>query len=81
VFIHEDECSRYPEDGGFPEDLRSHPLTLNAYARGRRLSAQEYVDDGAVEPVIDRLLARPDVDYIHVRDTQAGCYDLRIERS
>jgi hypothetical protein len=34
-----------------------------------------------VEPAIDRLLDRADVDYIHVRDTAAGCYDLRIERA
>jgi hypothetical protein len=30
--------------------------------------------------VLERLLARPDVDYIHVRDTEAGCFDCRIER-
>lgn len=81
VFIHEEPCERYPEDGGFPRDLRSHPLTLNAYGRGRRLKAQEYVTDGAVETALDRLLARPDVDYMHVRDTTAGCYDLRVERA
>ena len=80
VFIHEDPCARYPEDGGFPEDLRSHGLTLNAYQRGRLLRAQAYVTDGDVEPVVDRLWKQPDVDYIHVRDTEAGCYDFRIER-
>jgi hypothetical protein len=42
---------------------------------------QEYVTDGDVEPVVDRLWKRPDVDYIHVRDTEAGCYDFRIERA
>jgi hypothetical protein len=81
VFIHEAPCDRYPEDGGFPADMRPHPLTLNAYARGRRLRAQEYVTDGDVEPVIERLLGRPDVDYVHVRDTHAGCFDFRIERA
>jgi hypothetical protein len=30
---------------------------------------------------VDRLLDRSDVAYIHVRDTAAGCYDFRIERS
>ena len=80
VFIHEEACVRFPEDGGFPDGLRAHTLTLNAYGRGRRLHAQEYVADGRVEPVIERLLARPEVDYIHVRDTNAGCYDLCIER-
>ncbi|HEX6059643.1 MAG TPA: DUF1203 domain-containing protein [Gemmatimonadaceae bacterium] len=81
VFIHADACSRYPEDGGFPEDLRAHPVTLNAYARGRRVLAQEYVTDGVVEPVLERLFARQDTAYVHVRDTEAGCYDLRIERA
>lgn len=81
IFIHEEPCDRYAEDGGFPADLRSHPLTLNAYARGRQLRAQEYVDDGHVEPVIERLLSQADVDYIHVRDTQAGCFDFGIERA
>ncbi len=81
VFIHEAPCDRYPEDGGFPADMRSHLLTLNAYARGRRLRAQEYVTNGDVEPVIERLLERPDVDYVHVRDTHAGCFDFRIERA
>ena len=80
VFIHEGACERYPDAAGLPEDLRTHPLTLNAYGRGRRLLAQEYVNDGRVEPVIEALLARPDVDYIHVRDTSAGCFDLTIER-
>lgn len=80
VFIHEEPCGRYAEDGGFPEDLRPHPLTLNAYGRGRLLRAQRHVADGRVETAIDELLARPDVDYIHVRDTRAGCFDFSVER-
>lgn len=81
VFVHADPCERHPEDGGFPEGLRAHALTLDGYARGRRLAAQEYVRDGEVEAAIGRLFARRDVDYIHVRDMEAGCYDLRIERA
>jgi hypothetical protein len=80
VFIHEAACERYPEDGGFPRDLLSHALTLEAYARGRRLRAQEHVSGEEVERAVERLLARADVDYLHVRDTAAGCYDCRIER-
>jgi Protein of unknown function (DUF1203) len=30
--------------------------------------------------VIARLFAKPEVDYIHVRDTQAGCFDFAVER-
>jgi Protein of unknown function (DUF1203) len=80
VFIHESSCERYPENGGFPADARRHALTLNAYGRGRRLIAQEYVRDGSVEPAIARLFETREVEYIHVRDTDAGCFDFTIER-
>ena len=81
VFIHEHDCERYPEDGGFPVDMLSHRLTLNAYARGRRLISQGYVCNGVVEPELERLLQIRDVAYVHVRDTDAGCYDFCIERT
>jgi hypothetical protein len=81
VFIHEDECARHPEDGGFPEDLRRHPLTLDAYANGGRIEAREQATDGRLDPVVENLFARPEVAYIHVRDTEAGCFDFRIERA
>ena len=61
--------------------MRAHALTLNAYGHGRRLMAQEYVTDGRVEAVIERLFTRAEVDYIHVRDTNAGCFDCSIERA
>jgi hypothetical protein len=80
VYIHESACERYPEDAGFPRHLGEHRLTLNGYGRGRVLRSEEHVEGGDVEPAIERLLARADVDYIHVRDTGAGCYDVRIER-
>lgn len=80
VFIHEQSCEKYPEDSGFPVDMLDHKLTLNAYSAGRELVAQKYVIDGLVEPQLQLLLADWKVDYIHVRDTAAGCYDFRIER-
>jgi Protein of unknown function (DUF1203) len=81
VFIHERECMRCDENAGFPEDMRHHRLTLNAYGDGRRLVAQEYVEDAAVEQVIEHLFADSRIRYIHVRDTEAGCYDFRVERA
>lgn len=81
VFIHEHECERYREDGGFPVDMLSNRLTLNAYGPGRRLVAQKYVSNGVVEAELQRLLLDREVAYIHVRDTDAGCYDFCIERT
>lgn len=80
IFVHAESCPRFEEHGGFPPTLREHRLTLAAYGEGRRLLSEEYVEDGSVEPPIERLLLNEDVRYIHVRDTEAGCYDFRIER-
>ena len=80
VYIHAEGCERYVESAGIPKKLMTSPRTLNAYARGRRLVAQEYVDFANAEATIERLFARPDVDYIHVRSTMAGCYTFRMER-
>jgi hypothetical protein len=81
VYIHADGCPRYPENGGFPEELRNSPRTVEAYARGRKLKGQEYVADGHFEPVIERLLADNAVDYLQINSTTAGCFTFRIERS
>jgi len=80
VFIHAEPCKRFSESGGFPEDIRSHRLTFSAYGDGRRLLGEVYVDNRDVEPIIAESFARNDVKYLHVRDTEAGCYDFRIER-
>ena len=81
VYIHEDACSRYSEDAGFPEELRGSPRTVEAYARGRRLLAQEFVADSKFEPIIEKLFACRDADYLQVSSTTAGCFTFRIERA
>ena len=69
VYVHAEACPRYSEDAGFPEELRGSPRTVEAYALGRRLLAQEYVADGEFEPAIEKLLAHPNVDYLQVNST------------
>jgi hypothetical protein len=80
IFVHAEECARYAEDAGFPEDLRAHALTLDGYGAGRKLIAEEHVVDGNVEARVREFFGYEDVQYIHVRDKQAGCYDLQIAR-
>jgi len=79
VYVHANACTRYAEDTGFPEELRGTPRTVEAHARGRRLVA--HVADGEFEPIIEKLLAHPNVDYLQVNSTTAGCFTFRIERA
>jgi hypothetical protein len=81
VYVHADACPRYSEDGGFPEELRGSPRTVEAYARGRRLLGQKIVSDGLFETAIEKLFAIPGVDYLQVNSTTAGCFTFRITRA
>ena len=81
VYIHADVCQRYSESPLFPEDLRNSPRTVEAYALGRKLQAQEHVTDGRFEHTIEKLFANPNVDYLQINSTTAGCFTFRIERA
>jgi hypothetical protein len=81
VFIHTDACERYPEGGGYPRDMLSHGAVFNAYGKGQNLLARIVVaaNEGH-ENAVEELLRTEGVDYIEVRDREAGCFDFRIER-
>ncbi|HWR15784.1 MAG TPA: DUF1203 domain-containing protein [Terriglobales bacterium] len=80
VFIHSDGCARYAEDAGYPPALVPYPVLLVAYAGEQQVVAQQRVAAGMQEEAVNELLSRSDVDYIHVRDGEAGCFDFRVEK-
>jgi Protein of unknown function (DUF1203) len=80
VFVHAQACARYPENGGFPEDLLARVLTLDVYGGGRQLMAEEHVTKEELAARVEDFWNTDGVEYIHVRDRSAGCYDLRLER-
>jgi hypothetical protein len=81
VFIHADECDRYDGEG-FPPDLRSLELTFEGIAAGPRVVALERTGDpAAAEDAIGRLLDLSEVDYVNVRNTEAGCFVARLDRA
>jgi hypothetical protein len=79
VYIHADGCDPY--DGhGFPPELRALELTFEGIAEGPRVTALERTEGGDVEAAIDRLLDLPEVEFVNVRNTRAGCLVARIDR-
>ena len=79
VYIHADRCDRFDSDG-FPPGLRSLQLTFEAVASGPRVAAVERTGGDQAEGVIERLLGLPEVEYLNVRNTDAGCFVARIDR-
>lgn len=81
VFVHEDACTR-STPARIPDAIRFIPFTLNAYGFGRELRAVVRLPaHGPLDDAIDDLLSRADVDYIHVRNTDAGCFVCRVQRT
>ena len=81
VFIHADNCEAFSAINQFPEELRELPITLEAYGDDRVILTRERPAHDEIESAIARCFAVSGVRYIHVRNTEAGCFMARIERS
>ncbi len=81
IFIGEGSEVPYDRVGEIPEVLRVRLLSLRAYDSQHMMIDADVVDGSEVEPVIRRLLANPQVAYIHAHNAKRGCYSCRIERA
>jgi len=80
VFIHAEHCEAW-SGTGFPEGLRPLPLAFEARASGSRVIALSAGADVAPETQIGALLARRETEWLHLRNSEAGCYIARVERA
>ena len=81
IFVREGAETSYVGTDEIPEVMRIRVLSLRAYdAQGMMLDAD--IENGAnLESLIARLLANPDVSYIHAHNAKRGCYSGRIDRA
>ena len=80
VFIHEAECERYAEADGYPVELLPFAAVLDGYDEEQMIRTRRMVTDGSQAAAIEAMMADPLIQYVMVRDGQAGCFDLRVER-
>jgi hypothetical protein len=78
IFIHGDECAAYDADA-FPPDLRELPMLFEGYDERGDLITRERAEKENIESQIYGILGSPLVDYIHLRNAEAGCFVARIE--
>ena len=64
-----------------PEQLRKRMLAVRSFDRNGMMVKCELVDGPILEGAIDRLLADPSAEYLHVHFAAPGCYAARIERA
>ena len=80
VFIHEEECERYVETAGYPAELLPFGVVLDGYDAEQMVRRRETVKDGSQEATIQEMMCDPLIRYVMVRDMEAGCFDLRVEK-
>ena len=80
VFIHKEECESFDENG-FPPELIDLPLLFESYGNESALIKREKVQKESIETQIAGAFNESKVNYINIRNAEAGCFVARIERA
>lgn len=79
IYVHARACARFA-GAEIPEQVRRRLVALRGYdAKGDMLEA-DVVDGRQLGPLLDRLLDREDVAFVHVRNARPGCFACEIRR-
>ncbi len=78
IFIHKEACESYT-GGIFPPDLRGLPMLFEAFFTDGEMLKRVKVAVSDIETRIEELFAIPAVNYIYVRNAEAGCFMAFIE--
>lgn len=80
VYIHKDECEAFDKTG-FPPELIDLPLLFEGFGEQSELVKREAVEKENIEMQIAEIFALESVNYINIRNSEAGCFVARIERT
>jgi hypothetical protein len=64
-----------------PDVLRRRLLSIRAFDAAGMLVEADVCEGVALEPVVARMLARANAEYLHVHFAKPGCYAARIDRA
>ena len=81
IFVREAARDSFAGINIVPAQLRSRLLSVRAYDADGMMVDAEVTEGKELEPMIQRLLGRGTVDYLHVHFAKRGCYACRIERA
>jgi hypothetical protein len=84
IFLHAEQCERYDDDGEPPAMFfKNHRryLIKGYNDRDRIVYGTGWIVEPADMPAAaEKILARDDVKYVHVRSALNNCYQCRIDR-
>ena len=83
IFIHEDPCQRYEEEGAIPSAVRAIQLVnVRPYDRDNRLlyDLNDTVTGDRLEALLARCLADERTRFANIHTGRPGCFLCRIEQ-
>ena len=76
------EAAQEPYDGAeVPPVVRTRLVSLRAYDAAGMIVDADVVQGRDIEPVLERIFARPDTAYVHIHNAKRGCYSCRVDRA
>ena len=80
-----DDLVEYSDVHRFPVSIKADklnfPLTLIGYSSDQRMVFTQLLGDQDVDDLIEQIFEeRDDVDFLHARNAEAGCFICRVER-
>jgi len=85
IFVNSGDLQEYPDVHKFPPEIKTDkenfPLTLIGYNSAQQMVFSELVGDQDVDEMIARVFDQePEVEFLHARNAEAGCFICKIER-
>lgn len=85
IFISKEDVQPYNDIHRFPPEIKankeSFPLSLIGYNKNQNMVYTKLVGDGDVDVLIEKIFDEyHDIEYLHVRNSEACCYICKVER-
>jgi len=81
IFVSELAAEPFDAVNTVPDTLRRRMLSLGGFDAAGMMVDADLVDGQQIETLIERLLAQPEIDYIHAHFARRGCYAALIRRA
>lgn len=81
IFVRKGARQARPAPGEIPPLLARRLISLRAFDERHDLVEAEVVPGAELKPAIERMLAAPDIAYLHLHNARQGCYHARAVRT
>jgi hypothetical protein len=80
IYVAENSVATFDEVDVIPPPIRERLLSIRAFGADHMMIDADVIDGTRAEELLDRLLANPDAQYLHIHYAKRGCYAARVDR-